>query len=167
MQSGEISFDIGVELEEVEFEGVGEEVDVTDVDSATTQKIWEGFFLHVRPVPVIGEPYDHGFLVPLPGNQGVCLIGRNSVWVDADGTVLVLEDSFVSKNHVTLTWIEEGFYHITDNFSKNGTWLCGRQLLPGRTTRLEPNQRLVVGKTILMVLENPSKTIPLRSVSPL
>lgn len=65
---------------------------------------------------------------------------------EADNTVVVLDDAYISGHHVKLT-VAEGQVLVDDLASKNGTYLNGTRLV--HQQRLHPGDRIQVGYTVL------------------
>jgi hypothetical protein len=75
-------------------------------------------------------------------------VGRS---VKAD---ISLRDPSVSSFHAWLDCDEDGLYFVTDNSSRNGTWLEGKALVENAPSDVYPGDRIVFGKvkTILCSL---------------
>jgi pSer/pThr/pTyr-binding forkhead associated (FHA) protein len=87
--------------------------------------------------------------------QGDFFIGRNVEEESWNPQVNLAElDGFadsVSRRHAMIHPLEHG-YEITDLFSKNGTMLDDRRLVPNVAYRLISGMQLVVGREQLMVI---------------
>jgi hypothetical protein len=87
--------------------------------------------------------------------EGDFFIGRNVEEESWNPQVNLAElDGFadsVSRRHAMIHPLEHG-YEITDLFSKNGTMLDGRRLVPNVAYRLVSGMQLSIGKEQLMVI---------------
>ncbi len=63
---------------------------------------------------------------------------------------IVLEHSLVSKRHAMIQKIKDDYF-ITDLSSTNGTFVNGQAVPPGKYVRLEPGDRIKIGKTVLTI----------------
>lgn len=69
-----------------------------------------------------------------------CLIGRSQ------GCDLRIEEAQVSSEHAIIFWAGAA-WELKDLASKNGTWLNGRRLEPGRPVDLAPGDSIALGDT--------------------
>ncbi len=63
------------------------------------------------------------------------------------GNAITIDDPLVSRVHCTIRRIRTGWY-IEDAGSRNGTWLNGRKLKPGKAVRLTPDDVIKLGGRI-------------------
>ncbi len=63
---------------------------------------------------------------------------------------IVLESHLVSKRHAMIQKIKDDFY-ITDLKSTNGTFVNKEPVPVGKYVRIEPGDRIKIGKTILTI----------------
>lgn len=75
------------------------------------------------------------------------LIGRIVLGRDRSCGV-VLEHALVSKRHAMIQKIKDDYF-ITDLSSTNGTFVNGRAVPPGKYVRIEPGDKIKIGKTVL------------------
>ena len=61
---------------------------------------------------------------------------------------VVLEHALVSKRHAMIQKIKDDYF-ITDLSSTNGTFVNGQAVPPGKYVRIEPGDRIKIGKTVL------------------
>jgi len=63
------------------------------------------------------------------------------------GNTIVINDPLVSRVHCIVHRIRNSWY-IEDSDSTNGTWINDKQLLPGKSKRLEPRDTIKLGGRI-------------------
>jgi pSer/pThr/pTyr-binding forkhead associated (FHA) protein len=70
------------------------------------------------------------------------IVGRDS------GCDIKIPDNNISRNHFKIR-IKQGKYFITDLGSKNGTFVDGKDLIPGVVSEVKEGSPIVIGMTIL------------------
>lgn len=61
---------------------------------------------------------------------------------------IILENCLVSKRHAMIQKIKDAFF-ITDLDSTNGTFVNENPVPPGKYVRIEPGDRIRIGKSVL------------------
>ena len=79
-------------------------------------------------------------------------IGRSS---DND---IQLKDKTVSRKHLKI-FMKENSYYLEDLESKNGTYVNGEQILPGRELEIDEGHPIVIGMCVLCVGEGCLDTV--------
>jgi hypothetical protein len=104
-------------------------------------------FRSVFPQPTIAQPAAWLRASEGPGAGTAYPVNGINIQIGAgSGNQIALAgDSTVSMNHATLTW-ERGDLYLLDDNSTNGTSINGRKIAPGVRVRLQPGDRIGIGR---------------------
>lgn len=104
-------------------------------------------FRNVFPEPRAGQPV--GWLRVLEGPSAGAThpvdSARIHIGAARGNQITLLQDSTVSSHHASVTW-EAGDLYLLDERSTNGTSVNGRKLEPGVRVRLQPGDRISIGR---------------------
>nr|BBH88285.1 hypothetical protein KTC_30360 [Thermosporothrix sp. COM3] len=88
------------------------------------------------------SPYQGSHEIPLHGD--LLTVGRAG-----SSTILLERDNLTSRHHAVLRK-ESGYYTLYDQQSAKGVFVNGQRLLPGQGYRLQPGDRITIGRYTLI-----------------